>query len=89
MTIQKNEALVRAWIDDCSDLYTRCVMRSMLAESQNPNQRDHTGPMTIELCERWAAAERKAFNEGASICEESADTLDQLARKLHPVEAQP
>ena len=80
--ILANESLVRAWQADETDEYTRCVLGSMLAESRNPNDRGHTGPMSIEVCERWARGEREAQAEHP-ICAHAAAVLESLATKLH------
>ena len=57
--IRHNEELVLAHCDTEPDVYTRCVLKSMLHEAQNPNQRDHTGPLTVSVIERWARGEEE------------------------------
>ena len=100
--IRKNEALVENWIDDTpthgiEDRYVRAVLSSMLAESRNPNHRDYTGPMTIELCEKWLAGEREAAcvigtesdvlrSASAVLCSASAAVLACLRDKLYPAD---
>ncbi len=82
--VKENERIVRAWADECDydEQYTRSVLLSMLHVARNPNHRDHTGPMTADLCIRWAALERAAVNDYAP-CAKCADTLENLAGKLY------
>jgi hypothetical protein len=80
--IKKNENLARVWVDDESDEYTRCVILSMINSCANPNNSSHVGPLTPEVCRKWAQDECDAQDEGPR-CAYAADVLFALADKLH------
>jgi hypothetical protein len=77
-----NEAIVSAWIADEDDEYTRCVLGSMVACCRNPNNKNHTGPLTPEVCRKWAQYEHDAASEHPR-CAYTAGILFSLADKLH------
>jgi len=77
--IRANISIAESWCDDSTDMYERRQLASMIRVCRDPQHKQHTGPLSPDVCRAWAACERKRGEHA------TASTLDDLADKLHEV----